>query len=77
MLAATTERPMTRGIYRTKTKEGGACYVHVEYVTPATMEVPEQRYRDKGYRPEFDKLPWKEEYDAAEAAKKVKEDRGK
>ena len=71
ILLGTTERPMTRGIYRTQTKESGACYVHVEYDTIAAMELTEQRYRERGYKPEFDKLPWKKDYDAAEAAKKA------
>ena len=64
---------MTRGIYRTRNEEGGACYALVEYVNDATMDVPEQRYRDRGYRPEFDKLPWKKDYDAANAIAESKE----
>jgi hypothetical protein len=73
ILLGVTERPMTRGIYRTQTKESGACYVHVEYDTIAAMELTEQRYRERGYKPEFDKLPSKKDYDAAEAAKNAAE----
>jgi hypothetical protein len=63
---------MTRGVYRTGNEESGTCYAHVEYVNCATMDLPEQRYRDRGYKPEFDKLPWKTDYDAANAAAKSK-----
>jgi hypothetical protein len=63
---------MTRGVYRTQNEESGACYAYVEYATYAAMDVPEQRYRDRGYRPEFDKLPWKKDYDAANADAKSK-----
>jgi hypothetical protein len=61
---------VTRGIYRVRNDESGACFARVEYDTLATMDVPEQRYRDRRYKPEFDNLPWKEVYDADEAAKK-------
>jgi hypothetical protein len=71
-LKSVTEQHMTRGIYRTRIEESGACYVLVEYETPATMEVPEQRYRERGYKPEFDKLPWKRDYDPAKAATESK-----
>jgi hypothetical protein len=63
---------MTRGVYRTKNEEIGARYAHVEYVNYATMDLPEQRYRDRGYKPEFAKLPWKKDYDAANAAAESK-----
>ena len=61
---------MTRGIYRIRDNESGSCYACVEYDTLATMNVPEQRYRERGYKPEFDRLPWKEDYDPEEAANK-------
>jgi hypothetical protein len=45
------------------------------YVTDGTMgfDEPEVTYRDKGYQPDYDALPRKEAYDAAEAAKKAKQ----
>ena len=45
------------GLYRTVT---GA------YVANGTMAfvVPEQDYRAFGYEPNYDDLPWKEDYDA-------------
>jgi len=61
---------VTRGIYRFRIDESGSCYANVEYDTLATMNVPERRYRDRRYKPDFDRLPWKEAYDADEAAKK-------
>jgi hypothetical protein len=50
-----------RGLYRTIT---GA------YVTNGMMafHAPEANYRAFGYEPDFDSLPWKESYDAAQAA---------
>jgi hypothetical protein len=39
------------------------------------MDVPESYYRAKGHQPDFDKLPWKDEYEAAERAKAKKSTR--
>ena len=61
---------VTRGIYRIRNDESGSCYACVEYDTLATMNVPELRYRERRYKPEFDRLPWKEDYDSNAAAKK-------
>jgi hypothetical protein len=49
------------GLYRTVT---GA------YVTNDTMafQVPEVDYRAFGYEPNYDELPWKEDYDAGKSA---------
>jgi hypothetical protein len=49
-----------RGLYRT---------ISWAYVTNDVMafQVPEAEYRAFGYEPDYDKLPWKEEYDAARA----------
>ena len=49
-----------RGLYRT---------VSWAYVTSGAMafQVPEAEYRAFGYEPDYDKLPWKESYDAARA----------
>jgi len=58
------ERP--RGLYRTA---GWA------YVTDSTMafDILERDYRTNGYRPNYDELPLKQDYDAAEAARKADE----
>ena len=50
-----------RGLYRTLTEA---------YVTNGMMAfyVPEANYRVFGYEPDFDSLPWKENYDAAQAS---------
>ncbi len=63
---------MTRGIYRTFNVESGARYAHVEYDTHADMDISEQRYRERRYRPAFDSLPWKVDYDADKSLKAPK-----
>jgi hypothetical protein len=47
-----------RGLYRT---------IAWAYVTNGTMafQVPEANYRAFGYEPNYDNLPWKEDYEAA------------
>jgi len=49
-----------RGLYRT---------LSWAYVTNGAMafQVPEAEYRAFGYEPDYDKLSWKESYDAARA----------
>ena len=49
-----------RGVYRT---------ISWAYVTNGAMafQVAEAEYRAFGYEPDYDKLPWKEDYDAARA----------
>ena len=49
-----------RGLYRT---------IAWAYVTNGTVafQVPEADYRAFGYQPDYDKLPWKESYDAAKS----------
>lgn len=67
-------RPVTRGIYRTRS-DSGEWLVGVEYsfgIGPKppsvhTMELTEQRYRQRKYEPVFDSLPLKDG-DTAEAA---------
>jgi len=56
-----------RGVYRTKTPESGAQYAAMVYGHSAAFEVPEQYYRDRGYTPNFDDLPTKDQYDALQA----------
>jgi hypothetical protein len=48
-----------RGLYRT---------IAWGYVSNGEMafQVPEPEYRSFGYEPDYDKLPWKESYDAAQ-----------
>ncbi len=51
---------MTRGVYRTFNLESGARSAHVEYDSLAKMDIPEERYRSRGYQPDFNTLPWKD-----------------
>jgi hypothetical protein len=50
-----------RGLYRTIT----GAYVRNRIMA---FHVPEANYRAFGYEPDFDSLPWKEKYDAAQAS---------
>jgi hypothetical protein len=52
-----------RGLYRTR-RIGGLG--NDAFVTDGArgMDVPESYYRARGYQPDFDCLPWKDEYDA-------------
>ncbi len=54
-----------RGIYRTQGMGGLSNSVMVSDGS-MTFEIPESHYRVKGYQPEFDVLPWKPEYEAAQ-----------
>ena len=58
---------MTRGVYRIFDPENGAHVVHVQYDSLSEMDISEQRYRQRGYKPVFDALPWKEDHEAATA----------
>jgi hypothetical protein len=53
-----------RGLYRT---------IDGAYVTNGMMafHVPEADYRAFGYEPDFDRLPWKESYNAAKETKHI------
>jgi len=57
-IMADMETKPFRGLYRT---------VSWSYVTDGTMsfQVPEAEYRQFGHEPDYGKLPWKEDYDAA------------
>lgn len=65
---------VTRGIYRTRSNSG-EWFVGVEYafkmgqmpLSVQTMELTEQRYRQRRYEPAFDRLPLKDS-DATNAA---------
>lgn len=58
-----------RGVYRTETPESGAEYAFVEYGTASSLgdTVPRAVYEERGYRPEFDSLPTKAEYEQKNA----------
>jgi hypothetical protein len=52
-----------RGLYRT---------IAWGYVSNGEMafQVPEPEYRAFGYEPDYDKLPWKENYNAAKTVQR-------
>ena len=59
---------MAKGLYRTSTPETGAEYAHVHYGNVAALDsIPRALYEENGYQPPYDKLPTKEEYEAANA----------
>jgi hypothetical protein len=58
-----------RGIYRMRRIGGLGSDARV--TNGATeLDVPESVYRARGYRPDFDKLPWKDKYDAKKSSEK-------
>jgi hypothetical protein len=48
---------MPKGIYRV---EGTPPWVGVEYEEGHRSVMPEPYYRERGYRPKFEDLPWQE-----------------
>ena len=70
---------LRRGIYRTKNPEGMEDDAQVKDVNGGSdMPLPESLYRERGYSPPFDDLPWREAYfapkrpkDMNEAAKRI------
>jgi len=50
-----------RGIYRERKGWGNQDSARVKYDEHQELDVPEDRYRARGYQPPFDQLPWKEE----------------
>ena len=52
------KRPL--GIYRVKRPEGMEDDVWIED-SGVGLHVSESRYRDRGYQPNFDNLPWRTE----------------
>ena len=50
-----------RGIYRERNGWGNKHCVRVKYDEHQELDVPEDRYRARGYQPPFDELPWKDE----------------
>ena len=55
---------MPVGLFRS---DGG--WVQVDYGTSATIPVLRSKYEANGYKPDFDKLPSEDEYQAAENKK--------
>ena len=50
-----------RGIYRERNGWGNQHSARVKYDEGQELDVPEERYRARGYQPPFDQLPWKNE----------------
>jgi hypothetical protein len=50
-----------RGIYRERNGWHGQHCVRVKYDERQELDVPEDRYRERGYQPPFDELPWKDD----------------
>jgi len=50
-----------RGIYKERNGWGNQHCVRVKYDEHQELDVPEDRYRARGYQPPFDELPWKDE----------------
>ena len=59
-----------RGIYRVRRIGGLGSDARVTDTT-TVMDVPESIYRARGYQPDFDKLPWQDEYDAKKSSEKL------
>jgi len=63
---STDPRTLRQGIYRIKRPEGMEDEAQVQDVNGGTdMPLPESRYRECGYQPPFDALPWQDVYFAA------------
>jgi hypothetical protein len=50
-----------RGIYREQKGWGNQDSARVQYDERQELDLSEDRYRERGYHPPFDQLPWKEE----------------
>ncbi len=50
-----------QGRYRIQGDKGQPCIAFLE-IGRIGVEITEQEYRDRGYEPEFDELPWKTDY---------------
>jgi hypothetical protein len=49
-----------RGIYRERYGWNNQDCVRVKYDERQELDVPADRYRERGYQPPIDELPWKE-----------------
>ena len=54
-----------QGLYRAEIQGIGAKYARVRYVRAGEFDVSEERYRAEGYKPKFDDLLSREEFDIA------------
>jgi hypothetical protein len=50
-----------RGVYRERNGWGTQHCARVKYDEAQELDVSEERYRDRGYLPPFEQLPWKDE----------------
>jgi hypothetical protein len=50
-----------RGIYRERKGWGDQDSARVKYDERQELDLPEDRYRNRGCQPPFDQLPWKDE----------------
>ena len=51
-----------RGLYRTKNGRATPDTVRCHNIGKEFFELSEHNYRVLGYEPQFDELPWKEDY---------------
>ena len=58
--AAATMKP--KGLFRERNGWGEQHSVRVKYDERQELDLPEDRYRDRGYQPPFDELPWKDDH---------------
>jgi len=54
-----------RGLYKAEIQGISAKYARVGYVRSGEFDVSEERYRAEGYKPKFDDLLSREEFDTA------------
>jgi hypothetical protein len=54
-----------RGLYKAEIQGISAKYARVRYVRSGEFDVSEERYRAEGYKPKFDDLLSREEFDTA------------
>ena len=50
-----------RGIYRERNGWGNQHSARVKYDEHQELDLPEDRYRERGYQPPFNELPWRDE----------------
>ena len=54
-----------RGLYRSERLDSGVRYAHVKQGDAVEFDILEAQYRAEGYKPDFDELLSKEEYESA------------
>jgi hypothetical protein len=50
-----------KGLFRERNGWGEQHSVRVKYDERQELDLSEDRYRDRGYQPPFDELPWKDD----------------